>query len=109
LVAKDIAMRKLLIAVAAGVVGLALTGSAAQAREPAHHRGQEHGHRAYYMKHGHRFSGGYFYVGREHPRWSGQVWDSVHCRYQFFDPYLHCYYYWDAPHGCYYPVTYTCP
>ena len=95
-------MRRILLSAAAGVVGLALTG-AAQAHEPSHHPGPA---RVYYRDHGHRFSGGYYYIGHDHHHWSRQVWDAHYHRYQYYDPYLRCWYYWYPAGNCYYPVGY---
>ena len=63
---------------------------------------------AYYRAHGVRFSGGYYYPGRSHPHWAYRAWDARHHRYNYYDPYLRCYYHWYAPGGCWYPGTY-CP
>jgi len=96
-------MRRILIGLTAGVlgvvglVGTAGTANALERHGPAHHR-----------EYGHRFRGGYYYVGHEHPRWERRVWDAVHCRYHYWDPYCGCWYYWYPAGGCWYPDTY-CP
>jgi hypothetical protein len=91
-------MRRALLAVAGGVLALALTGTA-QAHEP-------HGPRPY---HGVRFGAGFYYPEHHHPRWERRVWDARYCRFEYWDPYYRCYYYWSAAHHCYYPVGYVCP
>jgi hypothetical protein len=99
-------MRKLFLTVAAGVLGLALTGTA-EAR-PGHEHFRPTRERAYHGEHGVRFKGGYYYAGREHHHWTRTVWDAPHHRYIYWDPYVQCYYYWYQPGNCYYPVSY-CP
>jgi hypothetical protein len=99
-------MRRMLLGVAACALGLALAGSAeahGAPWAPAPYAGP-----AYNRVHGVRFSGGYYYPGRRHPHWAYRAWDARHHRYNYYDPYLRCYYYWYAPGGCWYPVTY-CP
>ena len=80
-------MRRILFGLAAGLLGLALTSSVADA-----HGG--HGGRG-------GFRGGYRgghvgrYVGH---RWGRCVWSPVYNRYQYWDTTLNCYFYYDA--GC---------
>jgi hypothetical protein len=97
-------MRRWLLGIASGVLGLALTGSA-----QAHDTWQAHVYNgpAYYKVHGVVFSGGYYYPGHHHPHWERRVWDVHYHRYHYWDPFLHCYYYWYAPRHCFYPVTYS--
>jgi hypothetical protein len=61
--------------------------------------------RPYYMAHGARFSGGYYYPGRHHAHWAFRVWDPGCGRYHYYDPYLRGYYYYDRARLGYYPVT----
>jgi hypothetical protein len=100
------AMRRILLSAAAGVLGLALTGAGqAQARE-GHDHGAYHPSRSYHQDHG-RFSRGYDYEGRDH-HWSGRVWIPTYHRYHYYDRDLRCYYYWSPQYRCYYPTDY-CP
>jgi hypothetical protein len=99
-------MNRLFLALAAGVLGLALTGGTAEA-----HGGRgPHGRpvpRAYYRGHAKKFAGGHYYAGRDH-HWARRVWSPVYHRYQYWDAGLHCWYYWSPTAACYYPITY-CP
>jgi hypothetical protein len=102
-------MHKIVLGLAAGVLGLTLAGTA-DARPPAH--GHGHGHRvhgghAYYHSQARRFSGGYYYVGPHH-HWTRRVWDVRYHRWNYWDSDLQIYFYWYAPGNCYYPATY-CP
>jgi hypothetical protein len=102
-------MKQIFLALAAGVMGLSLAGTA----DAAPHRGGSHGRghvvtRSYHHGHGVRFSGGHYYRGRNHHFWSRRAWDPVHRRYQYWNPHYRVYYYWYSPGNCYYPVTY-CP
>ena len=104
-------MKKLLLGlVAAGGLCLGgLTGTADAAHRPTGHVVRVvHTTRAYHVTHGVRFSGGYYYRGRDHHHWTRRAWDPVHRRWNYWDPNLNVYYYWYAPGNCYYPVTY-CP
>jgi hypothetical protein len=110
-------MRKLLLFLAVGVMGLTLVGAADahggrrgghRGHHGGYHRGYHGGHRAYYRVYGHHFKGGYYYKARYHPRWAHRRWDARYHRYIYFEPELRCYYYYYAPAECYYPVTY-CP
>ncbi len=98
-------MRKLLLTLAAGALGLVLTGTA-----DAHGGYGRHGHAVAAHHHGHavRFRGGYYYPGRDHPHWARRVWNARLSRFEYFDPGLNISFYWYAPGNCYYPVTY-CP
>jgi hypothetical protein len=99
-------MRKLMLSVAAGVVGLTLAGTAnADHRGHGGHRGHE---RSHVRDHGVRFRGGYYYHGRTNHFWTRRVWDARYRRYQYWNPSYNCYYYYYAPADCYYPVSY-CP
>jgi hypothetical protein len=101
-------MRNVLLSMAAGVVGLALAGTANAQPVVVGGHPPAVGVRAYYRDHGVRFSGGYYYVGRDDHHWTRRVWDPVHHRYHYYDPYLRVYYYWDPARQCYYPIDY-CP
>ncbi len=95
-------MRRVLLGLACAL-GLALSAGAAQAHG-------YHGHvsgAAYYHNHGVAFSGGWYYPGYHHNHWSHCVWNARYGRYHYFDPYLRCWYYWNAPGNCYYPVPYA--
>ena len=100
-------MKKILLGLVAGVVGLALTGPA-NAHEP---RPVVHGpvvRGPVYHGPGVRFSGGYYYTRNAHPNWGRGVWDPHYRRYQYWDPHLRVNYYWNPVALRYYPVTY-CP
>src|SRR5215471_16063899 len=100
-------MRRIILSVAACALGLVLTGTASASPSP---RGHGHGYvRHGYHGHGVRFSGGYYYTARAHPVWGRRVWDAHYRRYQYFDTYRNCWYYWAAVQQCYYPVGYVCP
>jgi hypothetical protein len=86
----------MLLALGAGVLGVALSGSVAQAH------GGHHG-RPYYRVHGRAFAGGYYYPGRVHHHWGRRVWSVTYRRYHYWDPYLRIYYYYDPVRVGYYP------
>jgi hypothetical protein len=92
-------MRRIMLALAAGVLGLAMTGTA-----EAHGFRGGHGHRGYHRGYGVRFAGGYYYRGHAHPRWGRTVWSPVYHRYHYWDPCYRCYYYYVPASSCYYPV-----
>src|SRR2546427_171723 len=102
-------MNKIVLSIAAGILGLGLTGAVAEARD-LHRPGlvAVRGGHAYHQDHGVRFTGGSYYRGRNHPHGAGRFWDPPHRRNQYYDSGLNSYYYWYAPANCYYPVTY-CP
>jgi hypothetical protein len=106
-------MRRILLALGAAVLGLAITGGAAQAHGGPHggHHGYTrtyYGPKPYYRVHGKSFKGGYYYPGRYHRHWEYRVWSPVYKRYHYWDPYLCCYFYYYPAGDCYYPTTY-CP
>ena len=73
-------MRRILLTVAACALGLTLT-STVEAHPPRHAPAH-----VYYRDHGVRFSGGYYFAGRNHHHWSYKVWDA-RCRcYHYYDP-----------------------
>lgn len=98
-------MRRVFLFLGVCVLGFGLAGTAS-AHEGSHY-GHGRGHGGYYRDHGVRFSGGWYYRGRDHHHWSRTVWDARCHRYNYYDPYLHCYYYWSPVANCYYPVTYV--
>jgi hypothetical protein len=61
----------------------------------------------YYLRHGHNFQYGYYYLGHNHMHWSRVIWDQRYGCYLYYDPWLLKWYYWCAPHNCYYPVEYA--
>ncbi|MGL4550001.1 MAG: hypothetical protein ACRC33_02340 [Gemmataceae bacterium] len=61
--------------------------------------------RPYYHTHGVRFSGGYYYGGRDHSHWGHRHWDAGFRRYHYYDPYLRSYYFWCPERVGYYPVA----
>jgi hypothetical protein len=103
-------MRRFLLS--AAVVGLSLAlGGTAKAGDRGHSHGSFKGSfssSSYHVKFGTKFSGGYYYKGRDHNHWSRRSWDDRYGCYRFYCPYTYCYYYWCEPDGCYYPWDY-CP
>ena len=103
-------MRRLFLGLTAGalgIVGLAATPGIASAREfhgHGHSYHREYGHREY----GHRFRGGCYYYRSDCPVWTRRVWNAGCCRWEYLDPCLNVWYYYYAPGGVYYPITY-CP
>jgi hypothetical protein len=58
------------------------------------------------MKHGVKFSHGFFYIGIAHKHFTHK-WHNPHFKTDFFwDPYTHMPYFFCAGHGVYYPVSY---
>jgi hypothetical protein len=55
---------------------------------------------------GHRFSHGYFYRGANHRHWTSRCWSRRYGCACYRCPSAHSWYYWCAPQGCYYPVSY---
>jgi hypothetical protein len=101
-------MKKILLATGALVLGLtfATTASAHEHRVVVHgHRRVVVGH-AYYLDHGIRFAGGYYYRGFDHHHWAYRVWNPVVCRYEYYDPNLQVFYYWSPNRACFYPIGY---
>ena len=95
-------MRRILLGLTAGALGIVGLAGSADARE-FHGR-----HPANYREHGHRFSGGYYYTRHEHPAWGRRVWDAHYRRWQYWDAGLGAWYYWNPAASCYYPISY-CP
>jgi hypothetical protein len=95
-------MKRFFHGVAAGVMGLALAGTA-EAHEA---RGYHCEPRPHACGEWARFWN-YYYPEREHRHWA-RSWDPVHRRYHYWDAYRSCYFYWYAPRSCYYPDSY-CP
>jgi len=95
-------VKKFFVATVALVLGLTFAG-VVSAHEP---RPYVRVARPYYVDHGVRFNGGYYYRGYDHPHWSYRVWDVRCGRYHYYDPCLHVYYYWNPTLSCYYPVGY---
>jgi hypothetical protein len=71
--------------------------------QPQHRNFQQN----YYLRHGHNFQYGYYYLGHNHMHWSRVIWDQRYGCYLYYDPWLLKWYYWCAPHNCYYPVEYA--
>jgi hypothetical protein len=87
-------MRRLLIGLAAGVLGVVCLAGTADA----------HGFRG--RGHVHYRSG--CYSRARHPRWGQCVWNARFCRWQYLDAGCGTWYYWAPQAQCYYPVT-PCP
>ena len=102
-------MKKTLIAVAAAVACVIGLGVANEAKAGVVVRasvGKHYGHDrgpSYYRDHGVHYSGGYYFRGRNHDHWGHRVWDSHYHRYNYWEPNLRIYYYYDAGLGGYYP------
>src|SRR5688500_11510313 len=92
-------MKKILLGIGALVLGLAFAGEASAAP-----RGVKPGRRPYartyfgatpyHLRHGVKFSGGYYYGRGRHSHWGHRVWSPTFRRYHYFDPYLRAYYYY---------------
>ena len=97
-------MKKFILATTALVLGLTVAGSAS-AHEPyvAVSRPRVVIGASYYSDYGTRFSGGYYYRGQDHHHWDYRVWNTRYNRYQYYDPTLRCYYYWNPVAVAYYP------
>jgi hypothetical protein len=52
---------------------------------------------------------GYYYPGQDHRHWAYCCYNIRLGCWIYFDPGLGIYYYWSAPTGRYYPVTYQAP
>jgi hypothetical protein len=98
-------MKRVLLGLAACVLGLSLTAGAATA---GGYYGTASVRAGYYQNNAIRFSGGYYYRGYNHNHWSARTWNASTGCWNYYDPHLHCSYYWHAGHGCYYPTSY-CP
>ncbi|HXG12792.1 MAG TPA: hypothetical protein VNK04_23740 [Gemmataceae bacterium] len=62
----------------------------------------------YLVKHAKKCHFGWCYPGSYHCHWGHCCWSPVYGCTIYWCPYTCGYFYWCAPHGCYYPVTY-CP
>jgi hypothetical protein len=60
----------------------------------------------YCFKHGHKFSHGWCYTGKNHCHWNCWSWNPHWGCYNYWCPSAHCWYYWYEPHLCYYPISY---
>ncbi len=113
-------MNKFIFGLGAALLALVLTGEAKADGNHGHggnrggYNGGYHGGynggrapvvtaRPYYLDHGVRHNGGYIYRGRDHHQWSGRVWNTRYSRYQYYEPTLRCYYYWNPAQVAYYP------
>jgi hypothetical protein len=83
-------MKRIVLALAACVVGLGLVGTASAAP----HRGYAH--------HGARVHGRVFYK-HDNFRYTRRVYDVRYHGYRYWSPVSNCWYYWDAPKACYTP------
>ncbi len=94
-------MKRIFFALAAGFLALTMAGEAsAHPARVVHGRG--HVARVVRPEHGVRFAGGHYY--REHDfHWTRRAWDVVHRRYQYWDPYYSCWYFYDPVRLAYYP------
>jgi hypothetical protein len=60
----------------------------------------------YHHRHGHRFSHGYYFEGRNYHHWAYSRYFKEYGCTCYWEPELNCWYYWCAPRHCYYPVSY---
>jgi hypothetical protein len=98
-------MRKTFLALAAGVLGLVLTGTAdARPSGHGHHVRERHSYRHSHAERLHRRHPSF---AREQFHWTRRVWDARCNRWIYWEPQLQVYYYWDAPANCYSPVLYS--
>lgn len=115
-------MKRLLMSMAALVLGLTVS-SAAQAAGPGkggnhgghnggHHNGSHHnGHNGHHNGHhnshfhGSKFSHGYWF-NRSFCNWSYYCWSPRYGCNFYWEPTTCCYYYYCAPQACYYPISY---
>ncbi len=96
-------MSRVLLGLSACVLGLMLAGEASAAPSGPHGRSHGSVRRSSHVRHGVRFSGGYYYPGRAQRHWSRRVWSPVYHRYQYLDPTLRVWYYYDDARVGYYP------
>jgi hypothetical protein len=101
-------MRRVLLGVAAAVIGLALVGSA----EAGPKSGPSSSHsfssyHNYHMTYGTKFKGGYFYKGSDHHHWTYRYWWGKYGCYTYYCPSTCCWYYWYGRDNCYYPCSYV--
>jgi hypothetical protein len=59
--------------------------------------------RPYYVTHGVRYAGGYYFRGHGHHHWGRRVWSPVYHRYQYYEPALGVWYFYDPVRVGYYP------
>ncbi len=62
----------------------------------------------YHLTHARKFDFGYCYFGNTHAHWASTVWSAELGCTVYYCPSTLCWYYWCAPHNCFYPVTH-CP
>ena len=109
-------MKRFLVAltVMVVVVGSAFAGKPGRGNRQPSHRSPTINRRIggnvhinnYHARFGKRFVGGWYYPGKQHNHWTyNRYWAKYGC-VCYWCPYTHSYYYWYAPAGCYYPVSY---
>lgn len=59
----------------------------------------------YARTNGVKFTGGYFYKGRDHRQWSQRCFSRKWNCWCWFCPSARVWYYWYAPGACYYPIS----
>jgi hypothetical protein len=99
-------MNKTLFAVLAGVVCLVGLGTASEANAAGVVRHQTVvTSRPYYQSHAVKFSGGYYFAGRDHHHWGHRTWDARRRCYTYWEPSLQVYFYYDVARAGYYPCN----
>src|SRR5829696_5559496 len=97
-------MQKMLFGLAAGVAclaGLAVAGEAQagtvykKTTVVKKHYGHDRGSH-YYRDHGTRYGNSYYFKGRHHDHWGSRRWSSRYNRYEYYEPTLRTYYYYDG-------------
>jgi hypothetical protein len=104
-------MRRMILTVAALVLGLAVvsTADAGGRYESRGSRGSYRGNEFhnYHITHGSRMRDGrYFYKGHDHHQWTHRYWYGKYGCYTYYCPSTYCWYYWYSQDNCYYPVSY---
>jgi len=64
------------------------------------------GFKNYHLKHGTKFSNGYFYSGKKHFQWTHRCYYPKYRSYCYYCPSACSWYYWCEPKACFYPVSY---
>jgi len=61
----------------------------------------------YQLTHGHQFSHGFYFQGREFRHFQYRHWNSNYRCWTFYYPGTSSYYYWSGFNGCFYPMNYA--
>jgi hypothetical protein len=63
-------------------------------------------YRPYYVEFGRRFSGGWYFEGRNDDHFAYRMWDDGRGRYHYYDSDLRSFFFWHEGHGRYYPIDF---